>query len=213
MLLTSAQVSLAVSSGIIFLCTAALFLSGYVIQQRTLRDLRAAIKPPPRPSPNIFLPDRFKHSAAELPDGTVVVLHDGQGQGHGQGDRHGDGEGAKRGRRRPLIVEVKPTRPPHGDAAGDPEPLADEQGQQPAKTAEAKSKDGEPGEQGRGEGDTTRAPTPAAADADRGADERQKPMSRAERRRRIRAEIMRMSRGQKQQQQQQQRGYYRRRFW
>ncbi|RDA89228.1 hypothetical protein CP532_0578 [Ophiocordyceps camponoti-leonardi (nom. inval.)] len=31
--------------GKVVLCTLALFLSGYVIQQRTLRDLRAAIRP------------------------------------------------------------------------------------------------------------------------------------------------------------------------
>lgn len=38
--------------------TAALFLSGYAIQQRTLRDLRAAIKP--KPSPKIILQDQFR---------------------------------------------------------------------------------------------------------------------------------------------------------
>ncbi|KAK1833075.1 hypothetical protein QBC39DRAFT_432643 [Podospora conica] len=76
MLLTSSQVSVAVSSGVVFLCTAALFLSGYVIQQRTLRDLRAAIKPSPRPSPKIFLPDRFQKSTTELDDGTIVAVQD-----------------------------------------------------------------------------------------------------------------------------------------
>ncbi|KAL1837422.1 hypothetical protein VTJ49DRAFT_3793 [Mycothermus thermophilus] len=43
-LLTSGQVSLAVSSMIVFICTLALFLSGYALQQRTLRDLREAIR-------------------------------------------------------------------------------------------------------------------------------------------------------------------------
>lgn len=63
MLLTSAQVSFAISSVIgiysritmsyitnltflaVFFFTSALFLSGYVLQQQTVRDLRAAIKP------------------------------------------------------------------------------------------------------------------------------------------------------------------------
>ncbi|KAI0886033.1 uncharacterized protein GGS22DRAFT_159646 [Annulohypoxylon maeteangense] len=78
MLLTSSQVSVLISSGIVLLCTAALFLSGYTIQQRTLRDLRTAIKinREPRPSPKIYLPDRFKKSTTELEDGTVVDLDD-----------------------------------------------------------------------------------------------------------------------------------------
>lgn len=62
----------------VVLCTAALFFSGYTIQQRTLRDLRSAIKVnrEPRPSPKIYLPDRFKKSTTELEDGTVVDLDD-----------------------------------------------------------------------------------------------------------------------------------------
>ncbi|KAK7972826.1 hypothetical protein PG996_007046 [Apiospora saccharicola] len=76
MLLTSSQVSIAISSGIILLFTTALFLSGYAIQQRTLNDLRKAIRPEPRPSPKIHLqqPDRFQRSTTELADGTVVEV-------------------------------------------------------------------------------------------------------------------------------------------
>ncbi|GAB1312267.1 hypothetical protein MFIFM68171_02477 [Madurella fahalii] len=96
MLLTSAQVSIAVSSGVVIFFTAALFLSGYIIQQRTLRDLRAAIKPTPRPSPKIFLPDRFQHSTTELPDGSVVIVDDG-GRGTDQNEN--------------PVVEVTPTLP------------------------------------------------------------------------------------------------------
>ncbi|EPE35046.1 hypothetical protein GLAREA_10741 [Glarea lozoyensis ATCC 20868] len=44
-LLTSSQVSVAISSFIVISFTLALFLSGYVLQQATVRDLRAAIKP------------------------------------------------------------------------------------------------------------------------------------------------------------------------
>ncbi|KAH7634428.1 hypothetical protein B0T09DRAFT_361904 [Sordaria sp. MPI-SDFR-AT-0083] len=88
MLLTSAQVSLAFSSGIVFIFTAALFLSGYVIQQRTLRDLRQAIKPAPRPSPKTYLPDQFKKVNNKFPDDTVVPVRD-------------DG----------IVIEIKPTTP------------------------------------------------------------------------------------------------------
>lgn len=61
----------------VIIFTLALFLSGYAIQQRTLHDLRAAIAPhpPPDPYPVIaVLPDRFRRSTTELPDGTVVAL-------------------------------------------------------------------------------------------------------------------------------------------
>ncbi|KAK4151918.1 hypothetical protein C8A00DRAFT_16746 [Chaetomidium leptoderma] len=96
MLLSSGQVSVAVSSSIVFLCTAALFFSGYVLQQRTLRDLRAAIKPSPRPFPKIFLPDRFKQSTTELPDGAIIVLDD-------DGDHNGE--------QKETVINVKPTLP------------------------------------------------------------------------------------------------------
>ncbi|EKD14319.1 uncharacterized protein L3040_008329 [Drepanopeziza brunnea f. sp. 'multigermtubi'] len=62
MLITSGQVSVAISSGIVFLFTTALFLSGYVLQQATVRDLRAAIKPQlnrPKPGPDLYLPPQF----------------------------------------------------------------------------------------------------------------------------------------------------------
>ncbi|KAI0130213.1 hypothetical protein BJ170DRAFT_619191 [Xylariales sp. AK1849] len=75
-LLTSSQASVAISSGIVVLFTLALFLSGYAIQQRTLRDLRKAIRPDPRPSPKIYLPDRFKQSTTELSNGRVIELDD-----------------------------------------------------------------------------------------------------------------------------------------
>lgn len=52
--------------------TTALFLSGYAIQQRTVRHLRAAIRPDT--SPQIFLPDRFRDDTTELDDGTIVML-------------------------------------------------------------------------------------------------------------------------------------------
>ncbi|KAI2781290.1 hypothetical protein F4815DRAFT_467050 [Daldinia loculata] len=69
MLLTSSQVSVIISSGIVVLFTAALFLSGYTIQQRTLRDLRAAIKPNriPRPSPKVYFPEHH-NSPGQLED-------------------------------------------------------------------------------------------------------------------------------------------------
>ncbi|CZR62833.1 uncharacterized protein PAC_12730 [Phialocephala subalpina] len=63
-LLTSSQVSVAISTFIVFFFTTALFLAGYVLQQQTVRDIRAVIKPqlvraPPQ-GPELFLPPQFR---------------------------------------------------------------------------------------------------------------------------------------------------------
>ncbi|ODA76497.1 hypothetical protein RJ55_07767 [Drechmeria coniospora] len=59
----------------VVLCTLALFLSGYALQQRTLRHLRAAIRPRESlPSPEADVADRFRRDTTELADGTVVVI-------------------------------------------------------------------------------------------------------------------------------------------
>ncbi|MCJ1309908.1 hypothetical protein MMC25_003569 [Agyrium rufum] len=53
MLLTGGQISMAVTSSVVFLFTTLLFLSGYVLQQQTVRNMQAIIHPtpPPKPSP------------------------------------------------------------------------------------------------------------------------------------------------------------------
>lgn len=59
----------------VFMCTVALFLSGYVIQQRTVENLREAIRPrAPRATPKSYIPDKFKARITELEDGSVVFL-------------------------------------------------------------------------------------------------------------------------------------------
>ncbi|SPQ19583.1 9f3cd80b-7070-44d6-9179-bd5584f02769 [Thermothielavioides terrestris] len=176
MLLTSAQVSVAVSSGIVILCTVALFLSGYALQQRTLRELRAAIKPSPEPSPKIFLPDRFKESTTELEDGTVITLGD-------DSDDEGNGD---TGRNDGQVIEVKPTVPDQtpGQKHLSPEPRAVGGGY--SRTSGQSSRAGKKPAKGRkGKG--------VSQEYDH--QQPQKPMSRAERRRRIREEIMKMGQG------------------
>ena len=169
---------------LVFLCTAALFLSGYVLQQRTLRDLRAAIKPSPRPSPKIFLPDRFKQSTTELPDGTVIALD-------GEAGRAGD-----------VAIEVKPTLP---DEAGAKHPNPD--GDVGVGTAKPQTKE-QPTKTVKGQGKNSSSSNKKGkgSPADEGSDSPQKPLSRAERRRLIKEEIMKLSQGE-------QRGYYQRRLW
>ena len=105
----------------VFLCTAALFLSGYAIQQRTLRDLRAAIKPSPRPSPKIFLPDRFQKSTTELEDGTIVAVDD-------------DFDVPRRKTQGALVVEVKQTLPEGAEGLQEQKPVVDDN-EGPTRTA------------------------------------------------------------------------------
>lgn len=53
LLLTQSQVSVAVSSGVVIVFTFLLFLSGYVLQQRTVTGLQATIRPRhPKPPPS-----------------------------------------------------------------------------------------------------------------------------------------------------------------
>ncbi|RYP90303.1 hypothetical protein DL770_003599 [Monosporascus sp. CRB-9-2] len=183
MLLTPSQVSVVISSCIVVLFTGALFLSGYVVQQKTLNKLRAAVSQQmaPRPSPkiNFYLPDRFQHSTTELEDGSVVGvspdpdldLDDVLNGGKGERDKGG------------VVVEVRPT---------------------------TMREDTEEGEGDGGESDGAQKPKPAAAAAaagyDNAVEEEQKPLSRAERRRRIKEEIQRLSQGDEP-------VYYQRRLW
>ena len=65
-LLTSSTISLALSSGIIFVFTFLLFLSGYVLQQQTVRGLQEALRAPPPPKPT--LPAIFQNIEDGRPD-------------------------------------------------------------------------------------------------------------------------------------------------
>ncbi|CCF41455.1 hypothetical protein CH063_11721 [Colletotrichum higginsianum] len=86
-LLTSSQVSVLLSSAIVVSCTAALFLSGYVIQQRTLNQLREAIKPDSRPSPkaSYYVPEHLQDVAG--------------------------GANRPAGKQQQIVIEVNPTMP------------------------------------------------------------------------------------------------------
>ncbi|KAL9944008.1 hypothetical protein D7B24_001381 [Verticillium nonalfalfae] len=104
MLLSSSQVSAVITTFIIISCTTALFLSGYVLQQRTVSQLRAAIRQHPlNPSPRPNLPDRFRSTTTELDDGTIIVL-----ESEAQAEAH---------QRDPVVVEVRPSVPDPAAAA------------------------------------------------------------------------------------------------
>lgn len=59
-LLTSSAVSVAISSGVICVFTLLLFLSGYLLQQQSVRNLQEALRRPPEPIPKPTLPLKFQ---------------------------------------------------------------------------------------------------------------------------------------------------------
>ena len=58
-LLTPSTISVAVSSAVVSLFTFLLFLSGYTLQQQTVRSLQQALRQPPPPRPIPTLPPQF----------------------------------------------------------------------------------------------------------------------------------------------------------
>jgi hypothetical protein len=199
-------------------CTTALFLSGYVIQQRTVGHLRAAIRP--NPSPQIFIPDRFRQDTTELADGTIVVLDEYDRpvrqrisvSGEPEGQRPAVHESEDGG----AIVEVQETSAESLDAQQQQRVLAIEKlrretedaegkGQQPAAQEPPVDSEPQPAPwEVRAEGeqsleDSTEEPGDPEGDA-------KKPVSRAERRRLIKQEIMRLAQGDEP-------VYYQRRLW
>ena len=151
-------------------------MSGCAIQHRTLREIRQGIKAP-KPSPKIYLPDRFKHTTTELPDGTIVIIED---------EYHADRRTAQ------MKVEGRDIPPP---------PLIFEDTPENRALAEAETKEGFIGpkrappeeepltirEKNEREqlAQNLRHPDPRAVD--------QRPISRAERRRLIKEELRRVS--------------------
>ncbi|KAK3311825.1 hypothetical protein B0H66DRAFT_78712 [Apodospora peruviana] len=198
MLLTSSQVSIVLSSGIIFIFTAALFLSGYAIQQRTLRDLRAAIKPESRPQPLIFLPDQFKKSTTELPDGTIVEVEEDDYDYYQYAGKRKQ-QRLRKDKNGVPVVEAKPTTAQgEGGAAGvesrntdnkdandKPSPAA--AGGANATTRKTKKQKQKQKQQSKSEGQASWSAT-----AVEHPEKPEKPVSRQERRRLIKEELQRI---------------------
>ncbi|KAK4199733.1 hypothetical protein QBC40DRAFT_281349 [Triangularia verruculosa] len=192
MLLTSSQVSIAVSSGVVFFFTLALFLSGYAIQQRTLRDIRASINRP-KPSPKIFLPDRFKQSTTELEDGTIVIIEDENISRPPRPLKEillEEEEERRLEREREVAITVVPTVPTEEEVLAEKKAERQKKGgllgwMRGSKKAQKTEVDG-------GEGEEEDGPP--------------KPISRAERRRRIKEDLMKMAQGEE-------RGWYQRRLY
>ena len=168
------------------LCTAALFLSGYTIQQRTLRDLRAAIKAPAQPSPKIFLPDRFAQETTELEDGTVVPVDHVDDKALSLVTSGTVAESQQE------VIEVSTTALQSGDEQSTSESVE--------PTQQNKEESEEPLEEKLSSArldEIKIAPTPPQSPSpemyEGSGAANQKPISRAERRRRIKEEIQRLS--------------------
>ncbi|KAK7905606.1 hypothetical protein LTR67_000329 [Exophiala xenobiotica] len=84
-LLTSSAVSMAVSSGVVCIFTFLLFMSGYVLQQQTVRSLQEALRAPPEPKPVPTLPPQFQKSDNE--SAAVAVAQDVDAAPPNSGDR------------------------------------------------------------------------------------------------------------------------------
>ncbi|KAF2736201.1 hypothetical protein EJ04DRAFT_511199 [Polyplosphaeria fusca] len=82
MILTQSQVSAVFSAGIVFVFTVVLFLSGYVLQQRTVHSLQAAIRPrlpKPLPAPKPIQPPtldvKWARPIGAHPEGDEKLQH------------------------------------------------------------------------------------------------------------------------------------------
>ena len=82
------------------------------MQQKTLSKLRVAVSQQmaPRPSPKIYLPDRFKQATTELEDGTVVAVDDDEQTWFDGGDS--DGARAEASARQPPSFAMALIPPP-----------------------------------------------------------------------------------------------------
>lgn len=84
-------------------------MSGYVLQQRTLNKLRTAViqQMQPRPSPKIYLPEKFKTQDTAAEFGGSASFPDSQGQENGGVSIDNDsGDNADT-----IYVEIRPTEP------------------------------------------------------------------------------------------------------
>ncbi|KAI0552378.1 hypothetical protein F4679DRAFT_535426 [Xylaria curta] len=165
MLLTSSQVSVLITCAIVLFCTSALFISGCLVQQRTLRELRSAIRPRAvtRPKPKYWNTEALKKTKTtiRLEDGTLVEIQNPYAELElDPSSQPQEGE----------IIEVRPTPPD-----------VDELAQKPLTPSEEDGGDDDSALDIKGTWD--------------GVQEGGETLSRAERRRRIKAEIQRLSQG------------------
>ncbi|EHK45872.1 hypothetical protein TRIATDRAFT_299458 [Trichoderma atroviride IMI 206040] len=199
-LLTSGQVSMLATATMILLCTSALFLSGYAIQQRTLRDLRAAIRP--RQSPKAHLPEEFRGALADIEESGLIVLET-EGQRWSREARELGSLGQARVSDAEIQVEETPV-----ESKPEAEPKA-EQKEEEHKEASAAVPAGEPTQKQLEMLEKIQQSVADKAWAVENPDPLSKnkaPISAAQRRKMIKDEILRLAQSEKP-------IYYQRRLW
>ncbi|KAL7948518.1 hypothetical protein V8C42DRAFT_314733 [Trichoderma barbatum] len=204
LLLTSGQVSVLATAAMIFLCTSALFLSGYTIQQRTLRELRAAIRP--RESPKAHLPEEFGGALADLDQSQLLVLET-EAQRWSREARGSVPQIRVSGAE--IQVSDSEIQVEEALVESKPEPEHKEQKEEERKEAKVAVADGEPTKEQLAMLDTIQKSVVDKSWAVENPDPLSKnkaPISKAERRKMIKDEIMRLSQSNKP-------VYYQRRLW
>ncbi|KAL6901542.1 hypothetical protein GGI43DRAFT_383153 [Trichoderma evansii] len=200
LLLTSGQVSMLATATMIILCTSALFLSGYAIQQRTLRDLRAAIRP--RQSPKAHLPEEFRGALTDIEEDGLIVLET-EGQRWSREARAMGSKAQARVSDAEIQVELTPV-----ESEPESEPKA-EQKEEEQKEAPAAVPNGEPTKKQLEMLEKIQQSVADKSWAVENPDPLSKnkaPISRAERRKMIKDEILRLAQSEKP-------VYYQRRLW
>lgn len=203
-----------------------------MIQQRTVRHLRAAIRPDS--SPQIYLPDRFRDDTTELADGTIVMLDEYNRPVRLKSGRISLGKGpevpevvvggALAEGQEAVEIQVQETLPEalaaqddqkvmvaeeyipaeRGEEERDAQQEASEQQQE--QTPQAEEVTEAQGQPQVSPWEVRGENPPREEPAKDAAEETQKPISRAERRRLIKEEIQRLSQGETP-------IYYQRRLW
>ncbi|RAL12711.1 uncharacterized protein BO97DRAFT_477710 [Aspergillus homomorphus CBS 101889] len=112
-LLTSSTVSVIISSGVICVFTFALFLSGYVLQQQSVRNIQHAIRAPDRPSGPLYR-DNVKNNNPEIFANTEPQIPNQQPILPPQEERTQDQEQEQD---QPATDPIPPSSPPQGNYA------------------------------------------------------------------------------------------------
>jgi hypothetical protein len=172
----------------VFIFTIALFLSGYVLQQQTVRNLRAAIKPQlvrPKPGPDLYLPPQFRDAEYWEARGVVDAVRVDESVGDGGESKKAVGDEGGREEEDNMIGATRWQK-----AAARKKKLMEEQALKEGQRVMVEDQIGVVGEEPK---DAVSKPP-------------EKPVSRAERRRKIKEQILAEGEGE---------GFkgYRRRVW
>ena len=119
-LLTSSSISVVLSSGVVCIFTFLLFLSGYVVQQQTVRSLQAALHPPPMPTPTLPVYFQKGHESewTEVANATKSV-----GKNAAEAERELPDERRPSGLQTIIKNSPEPTAPPSSEVGMEVQPL------------------------------------------------------------------------------------------